>query len=241
MTSETDRPTGREARIAHEVEVAIRAMPDPATAPRDLTWRLVPTGPAPSGLTAAQKIRLALALKAMELAEKATAGDIKADDEDIADFVHVVAGLVVPLAAMVDDDRDRVIANLSAIADKAVIRVAELERERHALAAQLHDAGVMVEGSRLIVADLEQERDDLAARLQDERCPDPPLHEESGKWRRYGIDAGTRVAELEQQRDAVLAYIVECERSAIDHGQDLLPGFKQIRAIYAEHGERGDG
>lgn len=58
--------------------------------------------PAPSGLTAAQKIRLALTLKAMDLADKATPADVEADDEDIADFVRVVTGVVAPLAAKVE-------------------------------------------------------------------------------------------------------------------------------------------
>jgi len=54
------------------------------------------------------------------------------------------------------------------------------------------------------------------------------------------LEASRAREQIAQERVAqVLAYIAECQRSADDHRQDLLPGFKQIRAILAdEQGEK---
>ena len=59
--------------------------------------------PAPAGLTPAQEIRLRLAEKAMSIADKSTSDDPEATEED---FVRVVSGVVLPIAAMVEHGRD---------------------------------------------------------------------------------------------------------------------------------------
>lgn len=88
------------------------------------------------------------------------------------------------------------------------------------------------------------DRDALAGDLKGiERCPDPALHDEDnlrGEVDRLADlwnDAELRVAELERQRNAALALL--------DHldGLDSRVGHEEIRAIYAEHGDEvgGDG
>ena len=67
---------------------------------------LVPNGPgtpAPAELTPAQEIRLRLAEKAMSIADKSTSDDPEATEED---FVRVVSGVVLPIAAMVEHGPD---------------------------------------------------------------------------------------------------------------------------------------
>lgn len=155
-TSERDAHLGAYQQHAREPQPLELQLPS----------RLPGHDPAPSWLTAAQEIRLAITLKAMELADKATGTEVEADDEDIANFVRVLTGVVVPIAVMVEhghdetpqirewaqrcpdpalhDEEDRTAARAGLLAltdqrNRAVIRITELERQRDAVLAYIAD------------------------------------------------------------------------------------------------------
>jgi hypothetical protein len=176
---------------AYDPDDPEKALPPLPPGWRRLNIRDLPLSPAPSGLTAAQEIRLALALKAMELAEKATAGDIKADDEDIADFVHVVAGLVVPLAAMVEDGSDEVRHSGGTY---LVPGVSDMP-------AACPDPSLHEEDLRGLAKQFLNQRDE-AHEQRDKAYEQRDAVEEANRVLGVKFDgANARVAELERQRD----------------------------------------
>jgi len=221
-------------------------------------------------LTAAQEIRLALTLKAMDLAEKTTGTEVEADDEDIADFVRVVTGVVAPLATVVEHgdgmSREQLAAAMaergipepsaacpdpmdhterSTALDYAAMCRAKAERERNEARAQRDDYAARLVATDRSWALLAAERDDLRARVAELERLEAEARERLGTAFQEGFDAASaghaaRIDELERQRDAVLAYLDEVEAGT---GTVGMTGVEAIRAIYAEHGdeERGNG
>jgi hypothetical protein len=188
--------------------------------------------PAPSGLTAAQEIRLAIALKAMKLADKATDDDgVEADDAAVKRFADIVTGVVAPIAAMVEHGNG--IPNTAVCPDPS-----------------LHD-----EDLRGLAKQFLNQRDE-AHEQRDKAYEWRDAVEEANRVLGVKFDGtNARVAELERQRDVAeerlsrISGLLAAVEDDPPHGEIPAQAIADVfawvpeddRAICAEHGDEGLG
>jgi hypothetical protein len=227
----------------------------PPTSERDAHLGAYAThGPAPSGLTAAQKIRLEVTLKVTPLAALIEHGP---DEMPILRWRRRAYLAEARLAHIADALRD-LTDSLSNEPFEAAVRDAlrwvpdELHLIPDPVACPdpgLHDETEQVDAQIKALADWIMSN-----------VPGEPSQSEGA------VDTAIRVmakvtelktellethADLEAsrareqiaqgQRDAVLAYITDLKRHMADQGRDIPQGFDAIRAIYAEHGDERNG